>query len=120
MTYNCKIIDIDEEEVTVKIGETCITGFVNCGMTKKIGEETVIDILLYDDLEVTQCGENKCGIEREAKTFKYSLFGTLDIANAILKSIINFEIDKEELFNYGYLDGKQVKIDVLRIDFHFK
>lgn len=35
MTYKCKIIDVDEEEVTLKIGEVYITGFVNCGIKKK-------------------------------------------------------------------------------------
>ncbi len=120
MMYNCKIIDIDEEEVTLKIEDIYITGFANCGVKKEIGEETIVDISLYDDLEITQCGENKFGIERKDKTYKYSLFGTLDIANAVLKSAIDVEMDKEELFDYGYLDGLQVKIDVLRIDFDFK
>lgn len=54
------------------------------------------------------------------QSFAYSLFGTLDIAKGILKSVINFEIDEEELYNYGYLDGKQVKVDVLRIDLDFE
>lgn len=67
-----------------------------------------------------QCDEKKLSIERKAQTFEYSLFGTLDITKGILKSVINFEIDKEELYNYGYLDGKQVKVDVLRIDFVFE
>ncbi len=38
----------------------------------------------------------------------------------MLRSVIDFDIDKEELFDYGYLDGLQVKINVLRIDFDFK
>ncbi len=37
-----------------------------------------------------------------------------------MRSVIDFDIDKEELFDYGYLDGLQVKINVLRIDFDFK
>ena len=117
MTYNCKIMDIDEEEITLKIGEVCITGFVNCGTNKEIGEEVEVDILLYDDLKITQWNENKFGIERKRKTFKYAIFGILDIGNAVLKSVIDFKIDDEELRGYEYLDGKQVKVDVLRIDF---
>ncbi len=42
------------------------------------------------------------------------------IAGGVLRSVIDFDIDKEELFDYGYLDGLQVKINVLRIDFDFK
>ncbi len=69
---------------------------------------------------IFQHSENKFGIEGRDKTFKYSLFGTLDIAGGVLRSVIDFDIDKEELFDYGYLDGLQVKINVLRIDFDFK
>ena len=43
-------------------------------------------------------------------------YGVLDIDNHLLKSAINFNIDREYLFNYGYLDGKFVKIDTVRID----
>lgn len=120
MKYNCEIINIDEDEVTIRIRDVCITGFVNCGVEKKIGQEAIVEILLYDDLEIMQCDEKKLSIERKSQTFEYSLFGTLDITKRILKSAINFEIDEEELYNYGYLDGKQVKMDVLRIDFVFE
>ncbi len=120
MKYNCEIINIDEDEVTIRIRDVCITGFVNCGVEKKIGQEAIVEILLYDDLEIMQCDEKKLSIERKAQTFEYSLFGILDIAKGILKSVINFEIDEEELYNFGYLDGKQVKLDVLRIDFVFE
>ncbi|MDE5908328.1 MAG: hypothetical protein K2H52_06280 [Lachnospiraceae bacterium] len=120
MTHNCKIVNIDEEEVTLRIGDIYITGFANCGINKKIGEETMVDISLYDDLKIMQYSEDKFCIERKDKTFKYTLFGILDVENAILKSVIDFKIDEEELFDYGYLDGMQVKIEVLRIDFDFQ
>ena len=35
MKYNCKIAEINEEYVTVQIGDIFITGFVNCGVKKK-------------------------------------------------------------------------------------
>ena len=120
MIYNCKIIDIDEEEITIKIGDTYITGFANCGVDKEAKEKTQVGIELFDDLRITQCSEDKFGIERKGTTFMYSLYGTLDIENCVLKSVIDFEIAKEDLFEYGYLDGRQVKMDVLRIDFDFK
>lgn len=119
MKYNCKIISVDEEEVTVQIDNVCITGFVNCGVDKKIGQETTVAISFYDDLNITPCDDDKVGLERKPKTFQYSIWGILDIQNGILKSIINFEIDEDELFAYGYLDEKYVKIDVLRFDFEF-
>ena len=119
MKYKCTILDINDEDITIKIGNAHITGFSNSGVSKEIGEETMVDILLYDDLEIS--GSNKCEncIERKGNSFAYSLYGILDIDHSVLKSEIDFEIDVEELFDYGYLDGKKVKIDTIRIDFDF-
>lgn len=119
MKYNCKILSIIDEEVTVQIDDARITGFVNCGIDKKIGHETMVGIVLYDDLNITPCDEDKVGIEKRDNSFQYSIWGVLDIENGILKSIIDFEIDEDELFDYGYLDGRHVKIDVIRFDFEF-
>ena len=35
MKYNCKIINVDEDEATVQIGDVSIMGSVNCGVDKK-------------------------------------------------------------------------------------
>lgn len=120
MKYYCQIINVDDDEVTVKIGDTLITGFVNCGTEKKQGDEAIVNIILYGDLCITQCSEHAPSLERKVETFQYTLWGVLDIDNAILRSAIDIEIDKEELFDYSYLDGNLVKIDVLRIDFDFE
>lgn len=117
MQYNCIIVNSDEEEVTIKVDDICITGFVNSGITKKNGENAMVDIQLYDDLEITESDKSEVCIIRKGNTFAYSLYGELDIDNSILKSEIDFEIDSEELLDYGYLDGKTVKIDTIRIDF---
>ncbi len=121
MKYNCEIISIiDDDEVTVRIGGVQLTGFVNSGVTESIGEKTLVDISLYDDLEIFESDSNTVSIMRKGKSFAYSLYGTLNVNKAILESVIDFEIDPEDLFDYGYLDGKKVKIDVKRIDFYFE
>ena len=119
MQYNCTIINSDDEEVTIKIGDVYITGFANSGISKKIGEQAMVDILLYDDLEIYESDKAEICIERQENTFAYSLYGVLDIDKSILKSQIDFEIDAGELFDCGYLDGKKVKIDTIRIDLDF-
>ena len=86
----------------------------------KNGQEAIVEILLYDDLDIVQCDGSNVSIERKAQTFEYSIYGVLDIDNGILKLVINFTIDREKLYNYNYLDGKQVKVDVLRIDLVFE
>ena len=45
MKYNCKIMNIVDDEVTVRIGDADITGFVNCGIIKEIGQEATVEIL---------------------------------------------------------------------------
>ena len=70
MKYNCKIVNIVDDEVTVRIGEANITGFVNCGTIKEIGQEATVEILLYDDLEITQCDEKKVSIERKNRALR--------------------------------------------------
>ena len=102
MKYDCTIVNINDEEITIKIGD-----------------ETMVDILLYDDLEISESNKSENCIKRKGNSFAYSLYGILDIDNSMLKSEIDFEIAPEELFDYGYLDGKEVKIDTIRIDFEF-
>lgn len=93
MKYHCKIMNIDEDEVTVQIKDVYITGFVNCGVDKKPGQEATVDVLLFDDLEITPCDENKVGIERKSETFEYSIWGTLDITKRMLRSVIDFDFE---------------------------
>lgn len=119
MKYNCTIVNINDEEITIKIGNIYIIGFSNSGVSKEIGAETMVDILLYDDLEISESNKRENCIERKGNSFAYSLYGILDIDNSMLKSEIDFEIAPEELFDYGYFDGKKVKIDTIRIDFEF-
>lgn len=121
MKYNCEILSIvDDDEVTVKIGDVQLTGFVNNGVTESIGDKIFVDISLYDDLEIFESESNTESILRKGKSFAYSLYGILNINKAILESVIDFEIDADVLFDYGYLDGKKVKVDVKRIDFCFE
>lgn len=121
MKYNCKLLSIvDEDEITVKIGDVQLTGFANSGVTESIGKELMVDISLYDDLEIYESDSKTVSIERKGKSFAYSLYGTLNLDKALLESVINFEIEADELYDYGYLDGKKVKIDVKRIDLCFE
>lgn len=119
MKYNCTIIDIDDDEITIKIGKVSITGFCNNGILKQKGDTAEVEISLYDDLEIRQCDDHDKDIVRKGNSFSYALYGILDIDKSILKSGIDIEIAPEELFDYGYLDGQRVKIDTIRIDLDF-
>ena len=120
MQYECIIRNIiDEEEVTVQIGDIQIIGFVNCGCNNKIGDKCSIDILLYGDLEIDELVNEEYSVIRNDNSYGYELKGILDVDNHRLKSVIDFDIDKQILMDYGYLDGRYVSINVLRVDFEF-
>lgn len=119
MKYNCEILNIIDEEIIIKIGDSQITGFSNNGTIQNIGDEILVDIQLFDDLKISETDYTEPAITKKDNSFAYSLYGVLDVDSSILKSKIDFKIDKEELFDYGYLDGKNVKVDVVRIDFDF-
>lgn len=120
MQYECIIRNIvDDEEVTVQIGDVQITGFVNCGCNNKIGDVCSVDISLYDDLEIDELVDEEYSVIRKDNSYNYELKGILDIDNHRLKSSINFDIDEEILMDYGYLNGRYVLIHVLRIDLEF-
>ncbi|MDE6659877.1 MAG: hypothetical protein K2K01_07175 [Eubacterium sp.] len=118
MKYDCTITDISDDEITIKIDEVYLVGFDHFGILKNVGDKAVVDITLFDDLHISPSKSDKPAIIKNS-VFSYSLIGILDIDNLLLKSKINFEIDKEELFDYGYLDGQMVEIKVLRMDFDF-
>lgn len=74
---------------------------------------------LYDDIEICTSDISEAKIERKDNTFLYLIYGILDIDRCMLLSLINFNIDKNELFDYGLLDGKMVRSDVMRIHIQF-
>lgn len=119
MKYNCVIKDIeDDEEVTIKIGNVIITGFVNMGISIPIDTETEVEIELYDDIEIEETHIHEKTILSKG-TYSYSIFGVLDIDNSIISSTLDFSIDRECLYEYGFLDGKYVEVKVGRLDFYF-
>lgn len=118
MQYECKIIKVvDDEEVTIQIHNIQLVGFVNNGCEKKENDICIIDISLYDDLEIKESEDKDKSIIRRGNSYAYQLKGVLDTNQHVLHSEIDFDINEEDLWDYGYLDGKYVSIDVLRVDF---
>lgn len=48
MIYRCKILNIDEEEIIIKIGDTVITGFSGCSTTKQVNEVVNVELELWE------------------------------------------------------------------------
>ena len=118
MNYNCVIQTADEEEVTIIIGKTKITGFANAGLDCLSGEKANVEIELFGDLVIKR---NPVQEKRILNTgaYSYIIYGILDVNKQIIKSEIDFSIDQCYLYEYGYLDNEYVEIIVPRVDFHF-
>ena len=84
-----------------------------------IGNVCSIDISLFDDLEINELVNEEYSAIRKGNSYGYELKGILDVDNHRLKSVIDFDIDEHILMDYGYLDGRFVSINVLRVDLEF-
>lgn len=121
MIYNGVIKEIGEdgEEVTIETNDVIITGFVNSGVEKNIGDICDFKIQLYDDLEMKEIAENKKELYRIENSYSYYVRGILDVDALKVHSILDIDLDKEDVYDYSFLDGKYVEIRVQRLDINF-
>lgn len=119
MKYKCKIIEIkDEDEYTILINNTKITGFCYCSALYDVGIETEVTIELYGDLLFSKSSAEKPYIKR-LSILSYLIVGIFNVDEMKIESVIDFSLAPEDLFDYGFLDGKMVQVEVLRFDFKF-
>lgn len=121
MIYNGIIEDIDEdgEEVKIKVENNSIIGFVNCGAQISIGDQCNFEIQLYGDLDFIEISDKINQIEKIGNGYSYYIRGKLDVENLKIHSIIDFELEKEDVFDYSYLDNKYIQVKVQRMDISF-
>ncbi len=121
MIYNGVIENIDEdgEEVTIKTNDIMIIGFVNCGVQKEIGDTCNFEIELFDDLEIKEIAESKKEVHRIGNSYSYYIRGILDVDALKIHSILDIDLEKEDIYDYAYLDGKYIEIKVKRLDINF-
>ncbi len=118
MEYKCTIEQVIDDEVIIKINEYSITGF--CFPFEMKGtKEATVKISLFDITNMKSTHEKVPNVTKEGKSLSYKLYGVLDVDNCRLKSIIDFDINKWDIFDYSFLDGKNVCVEVTRLDFEF-
>ena len=117
MKYNCTIVEIEDDVVTVSIDDIELTGFFNAGITNETFDEINIKIELYGDLKIEVETRHEKELVKCGDSLAYSISGILDIDNSVLHSLLDFKIDPNILYNHGYLDGKFVRVEVQRLDF---
>lgn len=119
MTYSCKILKIIEDlEVIISISDCILRGHDVYGTLLNAGDLCTVELDFFDDIEIKECIEEKPSIIYKTG-FEYRFTGRLDFNNRIIKSLIDIQLEQEDLFDYAYLDGKMVTADIKRIDFIF-
>lgn len=119
MKYTCTIIDVSDDEITVLINNTDITGFSNKGILADVGTEIEVEISFFDDLKISKSNQRKPHIWKRGDSLSYSIIGILNVEKARIESLIDFDLDCDDLYDCAFLDGKMVEIEVARIDLEF-
>lgn len=126
MKYVAKIVgfnEIIEEEVMININGVEIIGFVPVypSFLLEISKEYLVELDLYMNEEY-EIKEKNISI-KEARNiepgYDYIFTGKLNIDEGCLDSSIRLKIDKEYLFDIGYLDNKYISITVDRVNVYF-
>lgn len=114
-----KIDENVEEEVALDLDGFEVTCFASvCPYHIKEGESYPVyfELTVFDAYFVEESSAKKASLERIKDTFSYWITGKLE--GAVLNSLIQFE-DEILLSDYGYLDGKFIRIKADRIDVEF-
>lgn len=126
MQFTAKLIGLSpiiEEEAVLEINGQRIVAFVNsCPFEINKGEQYLIEIelIILDNLLISKIDSDKKEIEQIEDSFSYFIRGILNIDNSKIDAGgILFEVDREFLFDYGYLHNQyvQIQVDRLSVDF---
>ena len=125
MQYESRLIGLSsliEEEAILDInGQKFVVFINNCPFEINLGGKYLIEteLVILDDLTISKSdSEEKC-IEQIEDSFAYSIRGILNVDSGTIDAGILFEVDRELLFDYGYLHNQyvQMRVDRLSVDF---
>lgn len=126
MKYLAIIEGIDnliEEEIIINIDGQQLRCFMPYGSSVQleIGKQYHINLEadIYDELEIKEVGKAVKEIKCINQTFAYYISGKLDIDNGKIESTIDIYLDKDFLYDYGFLDDKYVEFKVDRFNVEF-
>jgi hypothetical protein len=123
--YYAKVVELNpqiEEEVLLEIKEFRIFAFVNIYPFEiNIGREYQIylELTILDEISINKINYENKNIQQIDNTFSYCITGILDIDKATIDAGIILEIDRDFLFDYGYLHGHYVQLVVDRMTVEF-
>lgn len=118
-----KFDNMDDDIVTVLIDEIVLTCYCY-GLNKnevKIGDKWIISLDILDfyenSIKEIERGE-KCATPL-GKSLSYILKGIYDADNQTIDIGILLDINSDKMYNYSYLDKKNITISILRFDIEF-
>ena len=116
MIYDCIIKSVDEEEITIDIDGNELVCFCNVGTDHLAGDRIKCALSLYDDYSICENIEKECKIVRKGNSYSYEIYGALDADKRIMRSVIDFELEEEDIYDIAYLDKEMFGLLVQRID----
>lgn len=114
-----EIGDDVEEEVTLTLNGfeiTCFAGICPYKIYEGKKYPVSFEFMIFDEYEVEETTDEVVGLEKISQGFSYWIMGKLD--GAFIDAGIKFE-DEILLSDYGYLNGKFIRLKVDRIDVEF-
>ncbi|QEI11192.1 hypothetical protein [Cellvibrio japonicus] len=108
-----------EEEVTLSLNDLEVTCFAGvCPYEIHEGKKYPVsfELMIFDDYEIKESEGEPVGMERIGSSFSYWIQGRLE--RGVIDCGIQFE-DEVLFSDYGYLDGKFIRLKVDRIDVEF-
>ncbi|WP_010247301.1 hypothetical protein [Acetivibrio cellulolyticus] len=112
-----------EEEIIINIDGQQLRCFMPYGSSiqLEIGKQYHINLEadIYGELEIKEVGKSVKEIKCINQTFAYYISGILDIDNSKIESTIDIYLEKEFLYDYGFLDDKYVEFKVDRFNVEF-
>ena len=113
-----------EEEILIQVAGIELTCFVtNWKQDIEIGKKynVNIGITVLDNLIMKEEKMIFANFRQIKDTFAYNIYGKFNFESHIIDAGLLIEFDKDEvdLFDYSYLDGKNVELSVDRISVEF-
>lgn len=125
MQYIAKLLEINplvEEEAVLEINSQRLVVFIGYCPFEIIQERQYlveISLTILNDFVISKIDSDEKGIEQIDDSFSYFIKGTLNVDTGLIDADILFEVDREFLYDYGYLHNQnvQIRVDRLTADF---
>ena len=120
MKINCKIKKIiDDDSIEIEVNGLNLLCFSNPGAKIQEGAIVEAELTFFDDIEIKEIEKENFGVKRGSDFFSHYIYGMLNVEKKCIVSVVDFALEEDDLYDYGYLDMKYVELFVPRMDVSF-